>query len=275
MITNIQFDHQAWLGETIDSIAFEKAGIIKPNLPVLTAAEDSEALAVLRETAERKSAPFTIVTTDVLNDSVFRSLAIPLAGVHQRLNAALAIETARVLRPTSPVSDAQIVAGINSVHWLGRLQSLERANGSKIILDGAHNLAGAATLRNAIESSQGLGKATLILGILSDKDCAGICHLLAPLANKIYLPPVKSKRSAHTEELARACAAENPQVPIFQVDSLSSALRETRDDALVVIAGSLYLIGEALELLDPSAAKTPSEAYLNEWSAATVPSSKE
>jgi dihydrofolate synthase/folylpolyglutamate synthase len=114
-------------------------------------------------------------------------------------------------------------------------------------------------------------KPTLVLGILRDKDWPGMCDILAPLAERILLVPVPSERSATPQELAEACRRGNPRAQITECTSLGDALAATTDAGFLTIAGSLYLIGEAMELLHLSPAKARNERGLNEWSGLTTP----
>lgn len=272
VITNIQFDHQAWLGDTLARIAGEKAGIIKPKVPVITAVDDPEAFQVLFETARRNESPFSLITWAQAEYPPLHGLALPLLGEHQRMNAAVAVHTVKALQKEIPVSDETIRDGLMNVQWPGRLQLVKRANGQKLLLDGAHNIGGAESLRVALKTYFASQQPTLVLGILRDKDCEKICEILAPLAGRILLVPVNSQRSASPEELAVACRAANPKAEIAEVDSLKKALELSGSDAFVVVVGSLYLIGEAMELLKLSTAKAGNERGLNEWSA-MVPAS--
>jgi dihydrofolate synthase/folylpolyglutamate synthase len=212
-----------------------------------------------------------------------------LPGEHQRKNAALALTTVEVLQSKIPVSDETIRRGLSKVDWPGRLQLIQRPNGQKILLDGAHNVAGAKALREALlcwssiprlaglsggtlkrglqRAGPGTGapqKFTLILGVLEDKDWRHICETLAPLAARVCTVPVSSERSADARELAAACHTANPTAGIAACGSLREALEKTADDDFVVVTGSLYLVGEALELAGLSPANG-GERALNEW----------
>ena len=116
-------------------------------------------------------------------------------------------------------------------------------------------------------------KLTLVLGILRDKDWPGMCGILAPLAERILLVPVPSERSATPQELAVACRRANPRAQVTEYASLRDALAATAKDPFLTVAGSLYLVGEAMELLHLSPAKVTDERGLNEWSG--VPKSTE
>ncbi len=170
------------------------------------------------------------------------------------------------------MNDDTIRAGLARVHWAGRLQLVTRPTGQKILLDGAHNVGGAGILAAAVKEYFPSVKLTLVLGILQDKDWPSMCDILAPLAGHILLVPVPSERSATPQELAVACRRANPQAQITECASLREALAATTGDAFLAVAGSLYLIGEAMELLHLSPAKAQNERGLNEWSGVAVPS---
>lgn len=260
-ITNISLDHQQWLGDTIEQIAFEKAGIIKPHVPVATAA-DEPALSVIRNVALERHAPLTIVDSfpeDRIPDT------FPLKGEHQKRNAALALSVVDTLQSAIPVSALQSEEGLKQVRWPGRLQLFERPNGKKFLLDGAHNIAGAGALREAVEAYFPAEPRTLIIGILGDKDWRQVCAILAPIARNILTVPVSSQRTANPDELTEACRAANPSANVSVCHSLSEALEHVAPEKFVIITGSLYLIGEALELLGFYSSRQ-SERELNEWS---------
>jgi dihydrofolate synthase/folylpolyglutamate synthase len=288
VITNIQLDHQQWLGDTHAQIAAEKAGIIKPGVPVLTATEEPEALAVIERTARKQNAPLKIIGRDAAPrrpDSAARYPYLPLPGEHQKLNAALALATVELLQKQIPVTEEKSRAGLTNVDWPGRLQLVTRESGQKLLLDGAHNPAGAEALRKALgHGAPSTGSAcfkdelhhaetvlgapiTLILGVLQDKDWQHICETLAPLAERILTVPVSSERSAVPVELAEVCRKTNPAAVVAPCHSLGEALDRAADEKFVVITGSLYLVGEALELLGLSPA-SHAERGLNEWTTA-------
>jgi len=263
VITNIALDHQQWLGDTVEKIAAEKAGIIKPGIPVLTATAEPGALAVIENVAWLNHAPLTRVNLSPSTPAGLLEI-LPLAGDHQKLNAALALATVAVLQDQIPVSEPALRAGLAAVSWPGRLQTIRQPDGRLILLDGAHNLAGAEVLIRALAKYFPAGKRTLVLGILQDKDREEICRLLAPLAEKIITVPVASSRTADPAELAGVCRSAHPSAQVLCADSLRAGLAQTSGDPLVVLTGSLYLVGEALELLGVSPAGQ-AERGLNEW----------
>jgi len=267
VITNVQYDHQKWLGETLASIAAEKAGIIKRGIPVITATDEPEALRVLQDTVRGQNAPLTVIDISDTHGAPLDTLELPLRGAHQRLNAALAIATVRALAAQVPVSDETLLIGLSQINWPGRLQLIHTPSGQRILLDGAHNIAGAHTLADALHQYFSGAKPTLILGILQDKDWEAICHILAPLASRILLVPVPSERTANPAELFSACQRANPAISVHPRASLAAALSETASDPFVLMTGSLYLVGEAMDLLGLSPPKAYDERGLNEWSA--------
>jgi dihydrofolate synthase/folylpolyglutamate synthase len=266
VITNIQFDHQQWLGETLPDIAAEKAGIIKPGVPVVTATSEPDALKVLRETARQLEAPLTTVSQTDTSIPPLDTIQLPLLGSHQRLNAALAAATARLLSRTLPINEGAIRSGLTQLDWPGRLQLVTRPSGQKILLDGAHNVAGAQNLSAALKDSFSSLRPTLIVGILQDKDWTGICRILAPLASRIFLVPVSSERTAKPEELQQPCQAHNPSAITVVCSTVAEALERTAEEPFVVITGSLYLVGEVLEILGVLPGRRTPERPLNEWS---------
>src|SRR5215469_11736841 len=122
VITNIHYDHQKWLGETLAEIAGEKAGIIKPGVPVITAAEAPDAIKVIEETARMNQVPLVRVMPAESDAPPLDRLQLPLPGRHQRMNAAVALAVVRQLGPLLPVSDSAIHDGLSNVYWPGRLQ---------------------------------------------------------------------------------------------------------------------------------------------------------
>lgn len=257
VITNVQFDHEKWLGPTLADIAREKAGIIKPRVPVVTAAEEP-ALAVIAKTAQDNDAALHLVTPR--DASALGELN--LRGEHQRLNAALAAKTVEVLAPHIAVRPEVVQAALKAVEWPARLQVVSR--GSQIIvLDGAHNPAGVQALADTLQREFSRKPICLILGVLEDKNLDQVCGTLARLATRVITTPVSSNRTASAEALMKVCRAANPTATITTAENLAAALEGAKDEPFVVITGSLYLVGEAMELL--GLAPASNERGLNEW----------
>ena len=269
VITNIAFDHQQWLGDTLEKIAAEKAGIIKPGVPLVTAAGAPEAITAIKKTAREKGAPLTIVTAKEIESRLAGTLAQPLLGEHQKQNAALALATVEVLQKQISVSAENIRVGLEAVNWPGRLQLVQKPDGRKILLDGAHNVAGAEALRAALAKHFADVRPLLIFGALADKNWPAICRVLAPLAAKIFTVPVASGRTADARELAKVFGSANPAAEAVAVENLTAALNASKDEPFIIITGSLYLVGEALERLGLAPADAGGRG-LNEWSAPEI-----
>ena len=183
VITNIGLDHQQWLGDTLDRIAAEKAGIIKPGVPVITAAEPGRGLEVILDAARSLRAPATVVGQasslsrtlsdpptfisaeeawpTVAGSKADRMPVLPLPGAHQRLNAALALATVHVLSATLPVGASALRAGLSQVHWSGRMQLARTPAGQTLLLDGAHNADSAHALAAAFRQQFSTVRPTL------------------------------------------------------------------------------------------------------------------
>ena len=258
VITNIALDHQQWLGDTLGKIAAEKAGIIKPGVPVLTAVDASEALAVIRETAGRNGSALT----EVRDVSESEWIQPGLRGAHQRRNAALAVAVVRALQASLPVNETALAAGISGVRWAGRFQ-VERIGERELVLDGAHNLNGVLALAACLRSHFAGQPFALVVGMLADKECDLMCAELAPLAARIAAVRVASSRSLEPTALGAHCRRANESACITSHESVGEALEALREEPRVVVAGSLYLIGEAMERLGLGAAT--GERELNEW----------
>src|SRR5262249_31444655 len=162
-----------------------KAGIIKRHVPVITGADFGEALQVITETARSQNAPLTIVPPVSARKPPLDSLTLPLLGEHQKMNAAVALATVRVLASAIPIEDSALRAGLARVHWPGRLQLVKRSPAQQVLLDGAHNVGGAEMLAAALREYFPLQQPSLVLGILRDKDWPRMCEMLAPLASRI------------------------------------------------------------------------------------------
>jgi dihydrofolate synthase/folylpolyglutamate synthase len=145
------------------------------------------------------------------------------------------------------------------------MQLAKRSSGQTILLDGAHNPASAEALAAAFRQQFTGVRPALILGVLSDKDWRPLAGTLAPLAHRLLLVPVNSRRSLAPEELLPVCRNANPQAAVVVCASLAEALDRSAHDPFLLITGSLYLVGEAMERLQLSPAPAADERGLNEW----------
>jgi dihydrofolate synthase/folylpolyglutamate synthase len=230
VICPIGLDHRQWLGNTIAEIAGEKAGIIKPGVPVVSAAQDPAAAEVLQEQAARLNSEITFV------EHPLDGLPIRLRGAHQKANAALALGA--VSQAGFSLGEPVIREAFENVQWPGRFQIVDQ----RIVLDGAHNPHAAQNLTRNWREFFGQQQAVVILGALEDKDYPVIIEKLEPIASEFYFVPVKSFRSATPEQLTAACL-----IPNRVFSSVAEALAASR--GLTLVTGSLFLVGEAMELL--------------------------
>jgi dihydrofolate synthase / folylpolyglutamate synthase len=238
VITPIGYDHQFWLGNTLEEIAGEKAGIIKERISVVSAAQEPAAEKVLRARALECSAPLQIVS------ELYTATPLALAGAHQKQNAALAI--AALECGGIAVQEQAIARGLASVDWPARFQRWDE----RITIDGAHNPAGARTLAQTWRQIFGGQSATLILAVLDDKDAQGICRALAPISASVILPKIRSERALPPEELARTFSAITPSLRCSIASSLGDALDQARSGTNpILLTGSLHFAGEALATL--------------------------
>jgi dihydrofolate synthase / folylpolyglutamate synthase len=233
VITPIALDHEQWLGDSLEKIASEKAGIIKARTPVVSAPQPAEAEKVIRARAAECKAPLQFVHR--LHDKS----PIALRGEHQKLNAAIAIAAARAANVE--IDESAVTRGLATVEWPGRFQCWDK----RTVIDGAHNPAAARILTQTWREIFGDERATLILAILSDKDLHGICEALAPIANSVLLPKIRSERAADPTELSKILVNLGRKSEIFL--SFADAFDKARDQRdPILITGSLHFAGEAL-----------------------------
>jgi len=238
VITQIDFDHEEWLGNTLAEIASEKAGIIKPGTPVVAASQLPEAEQVIRARAIECEAPLQFVTES------YNASPIALRSQHQKQNAAVAI--AAIHAAQIDINDKAIARGLVSIQWAARFQKWD----DRTIIDGAHNPAAARALAETWREIFGDQKATLILAVLSDKDLRGICEALAPIADSVFLPRIHSQRTALPEELAKVLSSVTPPLPYSITASVGEALDRARAKPNpILITGSLHFAGEVLAYL--------------------------
>ena len=238
VITPIDFDHEKWLGQSIDQIAKEKAGIIKPRIPVISAPQRPEAEVIIRQRAEQCEAPLQFV-----NDP-WTKTRIALRGEHQKMNAALAI--AALQATDIKVSDDATTRGLSSVEWPARFQIWNE----HIVIDGAHNPASARILAQTWREEFGDEHAIILLAILRDKNAAAIVDALRPIASKFLLPRIRSERALPPHDLASIFSFKTPSLPHSITPSVAEAISAAqRGSERVLITGSLHFAGEALAFL--------------------------
>lgn len=275
-ITPIGFDHQQYLGNTLAEIAGEKAGIIKSNVPIVVALQPDEAMQAISARAEELNSPLVSVADESFTVEPSGSgrcrllyddydVQLNLRGRHQAENALTALLIVEQLRQLGwKIEKRAIAAGLNSANWLGRLQLIESANlPAPILVDGAHNPAGAETLRNFLAENYAGVPVTLIFGALGDKAVLEMAELLFPIARHLILTKADNSRAVlpesmaeQTKELRQKKNRQDVVCTESLADSLPKALdaaaRVTSTDGLIVVCGSLYLAGELLKHIGPT-----------------------
>jgi dihydrofolate synthase / folylpolyglutamate synthase len=285
IITDVALDHQKYLGETVSEIAREKAGIIRPGgvvvtLPQLPDANDVIGNAILDANARavnavpyvppvspgsasslssddsgrasniRNSYPLEVMGTQIMVES-------PLVGRHQLRNLALAIAAAEELhnQGTVQITPASIEQGIRQTKWPGRFQVIPaRTDNPEYVLDVAHNPAGAWALRSTLSTiNQDRRSITLVFGVMRDKAVQEITEILFPIAEHVIVTHANNPRSANTNEILQAAERVAGGTKIEEAADVASALDQARTVAgtsgLVVVTGSIYIVGEAMRIL--------------------------
>jgi dihydrofolate synthase/folylpolyglutamate synthase len=276
-ITSISYDHMHVLGDTLAAIAGEKAGIVKPDVPVVCSAQAPEALAVIQRVAAERGAPLLRVGPVGMPERQYtfragafdserqyfdltapareyRDLELRLLGEHQLENAAAAVALAEVLRDRTglAITEEAIRRGLREAHWPARLQTVRRA--PWVVVDGAHNADSIARMLVALRRHFAFERLVLVVGLLRDKDLAGIAReIAAGQVDEVVVTAVANARAIPPAEVAAALAGLAPDLPVTTRTSTGEALTEALQRAgprdLVCVAGSLYLAGEALRWL--------------------------
>jgi dihydrofolate synthase/folylpolyglutamate synthase len=280
VITSLSYDHMHLLGDSLSDIAREKAGIIKPGVPVVTAPQQYEAERVLEEIAREKRAPLVRVGRDWLFSPGNRGLGgqtlyiwsaaeqslmdayvesaggeewvppryqIPLLGYHQVVNGAVAYASLQVVRESGlKIEEQAIQAGFREVNWLGRFQVLSRA--PLVVVDSAHNRDSALKLRIALEDYFPGQAVTMIFGASADKDIGGMLAELLPRVSRLIVTQAVHPRAADPEEVAEVARSHGLRVEVSVPCSsaLDRALERVRPEEVILATGSVFVVGEIL-----------------------------
>jgi dihydrofolate synthase/folylpolyglutamate synthase len=240
VITPIDFDHEAYLGHTIEAIASEKAGILKPGVPAVFAPQRPEAAKVLDARAAELRVPVTRADDFEIRDlhidargSRFSGIVCPLAGEHQVDNAVTAALTLRALGVSTD--------GIAETRWPGRIEHV--SPNPDIILDGAHNPAGARALARYLERFYGGRKIWLVYGAMRDKAIEEVAGVLFPLASELILTAPDTSRALRPEALAEFACRGHIEANVEA--AIDYARTHAAEEDVIVITGSLFVVGEA------------------------------
>jgi len=267
VITSIGIDHREFLGDTLEEIAREKAGIIKQGVPVVTADQNPEVMRVIQQrcdemgaplfrfysefSAERASGDAEAVSLHYQGENAYQDVGLSLAGEHQIGNAALAIKAAEVISEKYPELDFDVRKGLGAVSWPGRLDMIRK--NPPILIDGAHNPPAAAVLAAHLRKLSGgkYRRIIMVAGVMGDKDIGGILGPLLPLAAEIIFASPAYGRAASVEKLQAFAAglgyASKTAGSVAAALTMAEGLYGPGD--LIVVTGSFYTIGEAKEAI--------------------------
>jgi dihydrofolate synthase/folylpolyglutamate synthase len=264
-ITSIGFDHQQHLGDTIEAIAFEKAGIIKPGMDVVVGAVPDEARAVIERVGVEKGArildadadarvtggnvdgePLTIETPD----DRYGPLRLSLRGEHQVGNARVAVRLIEIARRRGiAVPKAAIERGLTHVDWPGRLELLRFDEGRQVLLDAAHNVDGARALAAYLRSRHP-ERPALVIGVMRDKDIEGILAALLPVVSSVVATAAPTPRAFPARDLAARISAMGGPLPVRVEPDPSSAVEHAlASSGTVCVAGSIFVVGAVRDAL--------------------------
>lgn len=258
-ITSIGLDHQDLLGDTLDAIAFEKAGIIKPEMPVVIGALPEPARHVVVSVAAEKHAELIEAATDSDLDCEMRDgrarlriatpagrygpLTLALRGEHQVGNALVAIRLLETARQAGiDVATSAIERGLTDVDWPGRLESIDLGGGARVLLDAAHNPDGARALAAYLERWHP-ERPALVIGMMRDKDVGSILDALLPAVTSVTATAADTPRAIPARELAAritACGAADVRV---EPDPMAAVEHALSTSATVCVTGSIFLVG--------------------------------
>ena len=266
VITSISFDHTNLLGNTLEKIAREKAGIIKKGIPTVIYPQQEEVLKVIKNKCFEMDSELYIANNENLKfenivnlDKPYQLLKynneidilLPLLGEHQIINLSVAMQTIEVLNNKNiiDISIANIVKSIKNVSWKGRLEVL--SNNPYVVIDGAHNIQGIKTLSRNIKKYFKYENLYLILGILADKDVEEMIKIITPMAKKVYSVTPNSIRGELAESLKDEVSKFNKNCKAFDKyeEAYLEALNDASEKDLILASGSLYMIGDMRKII--------------------------
>lgn len=266
VITSISFDHTNLLGNTLEKIAREKAGIIKKGIPTIIYPQQEEVLKVIKNKCFEMDSELYIANNENLKfknivnlDKPYQLLKynneidilLPLLGEHQIINLSVAMQAIEVLNNKNiiDISIANIVKSIKNVSWKGRLEVL--SNNPYVVIDGAHNIQGIKTLSRNIKKYFKYENLYLILGILADKDVEEMIKIITPMAKKVYSVTPNSIRGELAESLKDEVSKFNKNCKAFDKyeEAYLEALNDASEKDLILASGSLYMIGDMRKII--------------------------
>lgn len=267
VIASISYDHMQILGDTLEKIAAEKAGIIKSRVPVITVPQESSAMKVIEETAAHLSAPLTKIPEtsvsfeysapnsgsqhiSVKTQKDFYEIELSLIGKYQLMNCALAIFTLEALKDQGVLIEKQnMISALNKVRWAGRLEILNKK--PLVVMDGAHNIDGIKKLKESIDIYFNYKKMNLVIGILADKEVESMISEIAVKADRIIAVTPHSNRAQSAKELSDVIRKHNDHTEYAEdyKEAYLKGISYCSDDDMLLICGSLYMIGDMRKII--------------------------
>ena len=260
IITNVEKEHQEFLGKTLEEIAFEKAGIIKQGIPAITFEEKKEVLEVFKKIASEKKSELVLVKENCDG-------RLALQGLFQKKNAALAVEAARQLKKQGlGISGKAVDNGLEFADWPGRFQIVQR--NPTVVLDCAHNPAGAKALAKAFEEAFPSKRALLVIGVSSGKNLEEMAKEIASLSEKVFVTGAKVRAmglekiakgfeglgigAGGTEGVCKAVDGSGKSVEVVPgvANAVRRAIKEAGKEGVVLVCGSCFVVGEAVEFFE-------------------------
>ena len=271
VITNVAMDHEKYLGHTLEEIAHQKAGIIKEGVPVVTAAQHVPLKQLKKEAHEKKAriyfygrdfeidsrskyGPGQVVVVkrkDMPKELEKSLLFVPFVGAHQAVNAAVAtMALSLIMKQDDRVNENDLREGLARARWKGRFE-IHTIGGVPYVMDGAHNPAGAEALKEALEEQYPDKRRVIVFTSLEDKDTETVIQLLIRKGDVCFLCPAPTPRSRKPEDIAKMIDEQKIAAEIHLEDSVTDALEDASKAAgekdVVLIAGSLYILGDAMK----------------------------
>ncbi|AOT68848.1 bifunctional folylpolyglutamate synthase/dihydrofolate synthase [Geosporobacter ferrireducens] len=267
VITPIDFDHIEYLGNTLDKIAYEKAGIIKKNSFVVSYPQKEEAMKVIQEVSAQQHSNLRVAAIDRIEllkydeegqcfntycgEEKFENLSISLLGEHQTQNATVALTALNVLMDEHhiPISREALYEGFKKAVWPGRLEIMKK--NPTVLIDGAHNIHGIIALKKALTKLYAHKKILLVIAILGDKDVSGMLSEMIPLADQVVLTQPNNERALPVDKLAEKVMLYNKpirkeaEIP----QAVEAAFELAGEEDVIVFCGSLYMIGDVRTIL--------------------------
>lgn len=251
VLTPISLDHCQILGNTVEQIAREKAGILKTDVPAIVAPQEEAALQVIQEQAAQLAVPLTVLDRDNLSP-----VATNLQGQYQQINCNVALAAVRNLfqREIVSITETQMLAGLQQVRWPGRMEYIPLNQGRGILLDGAHNKAGMEALAENLRTLYADWEIVLFLSILDDKEQDSMLEEILPIVHAVVLTkPEHDQRAQHWLDLQQKMRGKAPDCPCVLFEHYQEALQQTvaglAPGQLLCITGSLYLLGDCRRFL--------------------------